>query len=38
VADLSVDLPRPRTIGDLDEAVVSATAREVRRHLGEEAA
>jgi NitT/TauT family transport system ATP-binding protein len=38
VADLPVELPRPRAIADLDEAVVSATAREVRRHLGEEAA
>ena len=38
VADLTVDLPRPRAIGDLDEAIVSATAREVRRHLGEDAA
>ena len=38
VADLPVDLPRPRAIADLDEAVVSRTAREVRRHLGEVAA
>jgi NitT/TauT family transport system ATP-binding protein len=38
VADLPVDLPRPRSIVDLDAAVVSRTAREVRRHLGEAAA
>ena len=35
VADIPVDLDRPRSIADLDEAVVSRTAREVRRHLGE---
>jgi NitT/TauT family transport system ATP-binding protein len=35
VADIPVELPRPRSIADLDEAVVSRTAREVRRHLGE---
>jgi NitT/TauT family transport system ATP-binding protein len=38
VADIAVDLPRPRSIGDLDAAVVSRTAREIRRHLGDEAA
>ena len=38
VADITVDLPRPRAIADLDGAIVSATAREVRRHLGEVAA
>lgn len=38
VADLPVELPRPRSIADLDAAVVSRTARDVRRHLGEEAA
>ena len=38
VADLPVELPRPRSIADLDAAVVSRTAREIRRHLGEEAA
>jgi NitT/TauT family transport system ATP-binding protein len=38
VADVPVDLPRPRSIADLDAAVVSRTARDVRRHLGEEAA
>ena len=35
VADLPVLLRRPRSIGDLDEAVVSSTAREIRRHLGD---
>jgi NitT/TauT family transport system ATP-binding protein len=35
VADLRVELPRPRTLADLDAAVVTQTAREVRRHLGE---
>ena len=35
VADIQVDLPRPRSIEDLDAAIVSPTAREVRRHLGE---
>jgi NitT/TauT family transport system ATP-binding protein len=38
VADIPVELSRPRSIADLDAAVVSRTAREVRRHLGEEAA
>ena len=38
VAELPVELPRPRTIADLDAAVVSRTAREVRRHLGDAAA
>jgi NitT/TauT family transport system ATP-binding protein len=38
VADLPVELPRPRSIEDLDAAVVSRTAREIRRHLGDEAA
>jgi NitT/TauT family transport system ATP-binding protein len=38
VADLPVELPRPRSIEDMDAAVVSRTAREVRRHLGEAAA
>ncbi len=38
VADLPVELPRPRSIADMDAAVVGATAREVRRHLGDEAA
>ena len=35
VADLPVALPRPRSIADLDAAVLTDTAREVRRHLGE---
>jgi NitT/TauT family transport system ATP-binding protein len=34
VADIPVDLPRPRSHGDLDAAVVSAAAREIRAHLG----
>ena len=38
VADLPVELPRPRSIEHMDAAVVSRTAREVRRHLGEAAA
>ena len=38
VADLLVELPRPRSIADLDAAVVTTTAREIRRHLGEVAA
>jgi NitT/TauT family transport system ATP-binding protein len=33
VADISVNLPRPRTLDQLDEAIVSATAREIRAHL-----
>ncbi len=35
VADVAVDLPRPRTIADLDQATVSRTAREIRAHLEE---
>ena len=35
VADIAVDLPRPRTIADLDDAAVSRTAREIRAHLGD---
>jgi NitT/TauT family transport system ATP-binding protein len=38
VAELPVELPRPRTIADLDAAVVSSTSRAIRRHLGDEAA
>jgi NitT/TauT family transport system ATP-binding protein len=38
VAELPVGLARPRSIADLDAAVVTYTAREIRRHLGEEAA
>jgi len=33
VADIPVNLPRPRTMDQLDEAIVSATAREIRAHL-----
>ena len=35
VADIPVELGRPRSILDLDAAVVSRTAREVRTHLGD---
>ncbi len=35
VADVPVDLARPRTIADLDAAAVSRIAREVRAHLGD---
>ena len=35
VADIPVDLPRPRTIADLDEPAVVRTAREIRAHLGD---
>lgn len=35
VADIAVELPRPRTIADLDQATVSRTAREIRAHLGD---
>ena len=38
VADIPVTLPRPRSLVDLDAAVVTATALEVRAHLGEAAA
>jgi NitT/TauT family transport system ATP-binding protein len=38
VADLPVELARPRSFDDLDAAAVSTTAREVRRHLGDTAA
>ncbi len=38
VADLPVELPRPRSIDDMDAAIVTRTAREIRRHLGEAAA
>jgi len=34
VAAIDVDIPRPRSLETLDEVVVSATAREIRRHLG----
>jgi NitT/TauT family transport system ATP-binding protein len=35
VADIAIDLPRPRTIADLDQAIVSSTSREIRAHLGD---
>jgi NitT/TauT family transport system ATP-binding protein len=35
VADVEVNLRRPRTIADLDQATVSRTAREIRAHLGD---
>ena len=35
VADIAVDLPRPRTIADLDQATVSDTSREIRAYLGD---
>ena len=38
VAELPVELRRPRSIADLDAAVVTGTSRAIRRHLGEEAA
>ena len=38
VADVPVDLARPRTIADLDEGVVSHTARRIRAALGDELA
>jgi NitT/TauT family transport system ATP-binding protein len=38
VADLPVELRRPRSLGDLDAAVVTATARAIRARLGEAAA
>jgi len=33
VAEIPVDLPRPRRVGDLDSAVVSSLAADVRAHL-----
>lgn len=35
VADIAVDLSRPRTIADLDQAIVSSTSREIRAYLGD---
>jgi NitT/TauT family transport system ATP-binding protein len=35
VADITVDLPRPRTLVDLDGAAVSRAARQIRAHLEE---
>ena len=37
VADIAVDLPRPRSLADLDAAVVTAAASSIRRHLGDPA-
>jgi NitT/TauT family transport system ATP-binding protein len=34
VADIPVALPRPRSVADLDAAIVLATAGEIRAHLG----
>ena len=38
VADVRIDLPRPRSLGDLDAAFVTTTAHLIRAHLGEAAA
>ena len=35
VADIVVELPRPRSLGDLDAAIVSQTAARIRTHLGD---
>ena len=35
LADVAIELPRPRSLGDLDAAVVSEAARRIRAHLGE---
>jgi NitT/TauT family transport system ATP-binding protein len=35
VADIAVDIPRPRTIEDLDEPVAARTTREIRAHLAD---
>jgi hypothetical protein len=35
VADIAVDLRRPRSIADLDEAAVSRAARAIRAALGD---
>jgi NitT/TauT family transport system ATP-binding protein len=35
VADIPVDIPRTRTIADLDDPVASRTAREIRAHLAD---
>lgn len=34
-ADIAVELPRPRSLADLDVAVVTETARAIREHLAE---
>ena len=38
VADIPVDLARPRSLGDLDGAIVTSTAQAIRAYLGEVAA
>ncbi len=38
VADIDVELARPRSLGDLDAAIVSHTAARIRAHLGDPAA
>ena len=38
LADVPIELARPRSLHDLDAAVVSAAARRIRAHLGEGAA
>ena len=35
IADIAVPLPRPRTIGALDDPAAARTAREIRGHLGD---
>ena len=35
IADIPVDMPRPRSIADLDAAAVSAIARRIRGYLGD---
>jgi NitT/TauT family transport system ATP-binding protein len=35
IADITVVLPRPRTIADLDDPAAARTAREIRAHLGD---
>ena len=35
IADIAVPLPRPRTIGALDDPAAARTAREIRAHLGD---
>jgi ABC-type nitrate/sulfonate/bicarbonate transport system ATPase subunit len=36
VADVAVELARPRSIADLDAAAVSRTSREIRAWLGDQ--
>jgi NitT/TauT family transport system ATP-binding protein len=38
LADVPIELPRPRSLGDLDAAVVGEAAHRIRAHLGEAAA